>query len=285
MSDAPRASTPGAPPRRGDARDRESDAPTHASAPFEGAPASHPPPRIQPVRLTGALRTVTRRVHGLRTAVGLLLLGGMVLGALGTLAFAWVAARVRAGRTQAFDEAVLSWVGSHRGAAWFEALMLEITFLGTGTVVLLLAAVVGVFLALTDHRWSAALLGAATVGGIVLNNLLKQLFDRPRPQVFAWGTHALTTSFPSGHAMSAAAVYGTLAYLAARLARRRRDRVAIYAAAAVIILLVCATRVYLGVHYPSDVFAGLVVGLAWAGFCMAMLEAVRRMGRRRGGGE
>ena len=64
------------------------------------------------------------------------------------------------------------------------------------------------------YEWSWFL---ATVGGILLNNILKLGFDRPRPQIITWGTHVLTSSFPSGHAMSAATVYGTIAYLAARL--------------------------------------------------------------------
>jgi hypothetical protein len=115
----------------------------------------------------------------------------------------------------------------------------------------------------------------------VLNNVLKQLFDRPRPQIFSWGTHALTTSFPSGHAMSAAAVYGTVALLAARLTPRRRVRVAVVAAAVVVALLVAFSRLYLGVHYPTDVIAGLVVGARGPGSAPAALEALGEAGGRR----
>jgi membrane-associated phospholipid phosphatase len=223
--------------------------------------------------LFGTLRAVRRRVHGLRTAVGVVLLAGVALAALGTAAFAWVATHVRAGRTQGWDEAALRMLAEHRIPV-LEQILLEITFLGTATVVMGLAGVVALFLALTRHRASASLLLAATAGSILLNSVLKGLFNRPRPQLFTWGTHALTTSFPSGHAMSAAAVYGTIAYLAARLVRRRGPRVAIFAGASVVILAISFSRLYLGVHYPSDVIAGLIVGLAWAGFCMATLEAV-----------
>jgi undecaprenyl-diphosphatase len=80
--------------------------------------------------------------------------------------------------------------------------------------------------------------------------------------------------------MSAAVIYSTIAYLAARLQRRRRARVATMTLAALLVLLVCASRVYLGVHYPSDVLAGTVVGLAWAAFCMATLETVQVYARR-----
>jgi undecaprenyl-diphosphatase len=112
---------------------------------------------------------------------------------------------------------------------------------------------------------------------------VKLAFDRPRPQVFTWGTHAATTSFPSGHAMSAAAVYGTIAFLAARLAHRRAVRIGVHGAAAVLVLAICFSRIYLGVHYPSDVVAGALLGAAWAAFCAAVLEAAAWAARRRGG--
>jgi undecaprenyl-diphosphatase len=80
--------------------------------------------------------------------------------------------------------------------------------------------------------------------------------------------------------MSATIVYSTVAYLAARLQRRHASRVAIMMLAALIIVLICGSRLYLGVHYPSDVLAGIVIGLAWAGFCMATLEAAQLYARR-----
>jgi undecaprenyl-diphosphatase len=159
--------------------------------------------------------------------------------------------------------------------------MLEITFLGTGTVVLMLVAVSGLFLYLSNHRFSALLLGIATVGGIILNNLLKVGFGRPRPQIFDWGTEVVSWSFPSGHAMSSAVVYGMVAYLAARQQRRHWHRVLTMLAAVMVIALISISRLYLGVHYPSDVIAGVIIGLAWAGFCMATLEAIRIYGRHR----
>jgi undecaprenyl-diphosphatase len=229
--------------------------------------------------LFAALRWSTRRIRDFRTALGAFVLVGAALAVINTWLFAWVASHVRQGRTQAFDDAVLRYVGEHR-VPIMENAMLEITFLGTGTVVLMISFVAALFLWLTRHRYSAALLVAATVGAVVLNNVLKQFFDRPRPQLITWGTHALTTSFPSGHAMSAAVVYTTIAYLAARLQKRHRSRVATMTIAALLVVLVCVSRVYLGVHYPSDVLAGTVVGLAWAGFCMATLEVVQLYARR-----
>ena len=113
-----------------------------------------------------------------------------------------------------------------------------------------------------------------------LDTVLKVRFDRPRPQVFTWGEEVSSASFPSGHTMSATIVYSTVAYLAARLQRRRWARSATLLLAALIIVLIATSRMYLGVHYPSDVLAGAIVGLAWAAFCMATLEAIQRFGQR-----
>ena len=230
-----------------------------------------------------ALRAAGSRVRDWRTAVGLVVLAGACIVVAGVALFAWLAHGVVAGRTQAVDEAVLRWVGAHRGAPWLEGLLLEVTFLGTMTVVLTLAAVVGLFLTLARQRAAAALLLWATVGAVLLNNAVKLAFDRPRPQLFTWGTHAATTSFPSGHAMSAAAVYGTIAFLAARLAHRRAVRLGVHLVAACLVLAICFSRIYLGVHYPSDVVAGALLGAAWAAFCAAVLEAAAWAARRRGG--
>lgn len=211
---------------------------------------------------------------------GIFLVAGTAVAVAGTYFFAEFAGHVSSGRTQQFDDGVLRWVQQYRTPT-LDAVMLELTFLGTGTVVLMLVTVSGMFLWLSQHRYSAMLLLISTAGGILLNNLLKAGFGRPRPQVIEWGTHVVSSSFPSGHAMSAAVVYGTVAYLAARLQRRHLHRVFTMGAAAILILLIASSRVYLGVHYPSDVMAGIIIGLAWAGFCMATLEAIRLYARRR----
>jgi undecaprenyl-diphosphatase len=147
--------------------------------------------------------------------------------------------------------------------------------------VLVAVAVSGMFLWLSNHRYSALLLFISTSGGILLNHLLKAGFSRPRPQIVEWGTTVVSSSFPSGHAMSSAVVYGTVAYLAGRLQRRRLHRVITMLLAGLLIVLISVSRLYLGVHYPSDVLAGVIIGLAWAGFCMATLEAIQVYGRTR----
>lgn len=220
------------------------------------------------------------RVGSLLGALGIFVIAGVIIAGVGTWIFSELAERVMAGGTQAFDEAVLRWVATRHTPA-LNGTMLEITALGTGTVVMMIVSVAALFLTLTKHKYSALLLLVATAGGLLLDLLLKLRFDRPRPHIFTWGAQAVASSFPSGHAMSATIVYSTVAYLAARLQKRLWVRWLTMAIALLVILAICSSRVYLGVHYPSDVLAGVIIGLAWAGFCMATLEGIQRFSQRR----
>jgi undecaprenyl-diphosphatase len=228
----------------------------------------------------GGLRAVGAHAEGFYAQVGIFLVIGVVLAIAGTLAFSELAEHVRGGATQAFDVAVLQWLHD-RQTPLLTSLMLEMTYLGTGTVVMMIVGVAALFLWHTEHKHSARLLLATTFGNILLNGALKLVFHRPRPSVFEWQTPAVSSSFPSGHAMSATAVYGTVAYLLIRLQKHRWSRALTLVGAVLLILLICLTRLYLGVHYPSDVLGGMMVGLAWAAFCMATLEASLAIGRRR----
>ncbi|HEY9225652.1 MAG TPA: phosphatase PAP2 family protein [Gemmatimonadaceae bacterium] len=225
------------------------------------------------------MRFIAQHVRNVTAVFGIFLLSGATIAVGFTWLFAKLAGHVRSGKTQQFDDAVMQWIGAHQRPA-LEAIMLEITALGTGTVVGMIVLIAGMFLWLNSHKHSAVLLVAATLGGMVLDSLLKIGFARPRPRVFEWGTHVVSSSFPSGHAMSSVVVYGTVAYLAARLQREARSRIMTFVLAAAIIIAISVSRVYLGVHYPSDILAGLLIGLAWAGFCMALLEAAQLYARR-----
>jgi membrane-associated phospholipid phosphatase len=227
-----------------------------------------------------ALRAFGVRADHFYTSVGIFLVAGATVAVICTVAFAALGLRVRSGATQAFDLAVMRWMGAHQSKTLSYAAD-QLTHLGTGIVVLTVVGVTALLLWNTAHKHSARLLLAAVAGNIILNNVLKLLFDRPRPDVFVWQTTALSSSFPSGHAMSATVCYGTVAYLAARLQKHHWARALTLGGAAILILLICGTRMYLGVHYPSDVIAGMLVGLAWAGFCMATLEASLALARRR----
>ena len=227
-----------------------------------------------------ALRASADKAHTLVGTLGIFLVAGLAVASLGTAVFVELAGHVRSGSTQAFDDAVIRWMGDHRSTG-LDTVMIEVTALGTGVVVLMIVTVAALFLVLTQHKYSAVLLLASTVGGIVLDAILKLGFNRPRPSIFIPAVHTVSSSFPSGHAMSAAVVYSTVAYLAARLHQRPWARWLVMTAAFAIIALISISRLYLGVHYPSDVIAGVAIGLAWAGFCMATLEAIQKFGIRR----
>jgi len=227
-----------------------------------------------------ALRTLGMHAETFYGAVGIFLIAGAIVAVVATVGFSELAEHVLAGRTQAFDIAILKWLHEHQRPL-LTTVMVEMTYLGTGAVVMMIVGIVAMFLWNTEHKHSARLLLAATAGNILLNGALKLVYHRPRPSVFEWQTAAVSSSFPSGHAMSSTVVYGTVAYLCMRLQRHHWSRVLTLFGAVALILLICLTRLYLGVHYPSDVIGGIIIGLAWAAFCMATLEASLALARRR----
>ena len=191
-----------------------------------------------------ALRVSAAKADTLVGALGIFLVAGLIVATIGTAIFVALASRVRSGRTQAIDDSIMRWIGAHHSPG-LDAVMLEVTALGTGTAVMMVVAVAALFLFLTQHKYSAILLLASTFGGIVLNGVLKLGFNRPRPSIFMPAVHTVSSSFPSGHAMSAAIVYSTVAYLAARLHRRRWARWLVMTAALMLIALISFSRMYL----------------------------------------
>lgn len=225
------------------------------------------------------LRLIARYVRGFYGAV-LTYLSFSFFILLGAIwGFAEMSDEVLEGSTQALDEAVLTFVEGHRSEL-LDHVALEITALGNFATLAVLVLAVSVFLWQTRHKISVVILGAAMAGGALLNNVLKDIFDRPRPSVVEAGTEVMTQSFPSGHAMGAFIAYAGVAYLGGRLEPTRTLRWLTWTFAAVLILAVGASRIYLGVHYPSDVLAGYLAGLAWLAFLMSGISAVRYFARR-----
>ena len=238
---------------------------------------------LRPLRdwLYRLLRWIGRHVEGFYGAVGAFLFIGLAIILLGAVAFAKLAEEVMEGETQAMDESILRMMND-MGSPWLDMVALEVTALGASMVVIMMVLVASAFLWHSRHHYSAALLWVSVMGAGLVNSVLKLSFNRPRPDVFPWRTqHVGLASFPSGHAMTAIVVYGTLAFLIARLAPTRFLRHLVWWTAIVVILLIGWSRLYLGVHYPSDVAAGFVLGTAWAVICGLGIEAVRYFRRRR----
>ena len=232
-----------------------------------------------------AVRTVTGGVRDWLARREGLALVAMLAVAAGLFAFAELADAVVEGDTRAFDEFVLLGLRSATdpsdplGPRWLEEMMRDFTALGgTGVLALVTLAAAG-FLVLTGKRRAAAAVGVAVLGGLLLSNALKWGFARPRPDLVPHGQAVYTQSFPSSHAMLSAVVYLTLGALLARTQPRRRAKLYFLSVAAFVAVLVGASRVYLGVHWPTDVLAGWVVGAGWALLCWLVTLWLQRRGR------
>lgn len=237
-------------------------------------------PRRAPAALYAILRFIARHVRGFWAAIAAFLTVSLIAAIVTAFAFGVFADIVREGATQPFDEAVLRWFEMRRSPA-LDDFMLHVTSLGDGVVLIMLVLVSAVFLWLTDHRWSVYILLVGMIGGKLLNTLLKAAFDRTRPSVVDWVYEVTSPSFPSGHAMGAFITYGTVAYLVARLEPTPTLRHATWFLASVIILAIGLSRVYLGVHYPSDVLAGFLAGFAWLAFVASSVRALQFFASRR----
>ena len=153
------------------------------------------------------------------------------------------------------------------GPPWLERWSREITALGSGAVLSLMTLLVVGYLLIERLYASAVLVMVSVGGGTLLTAGLKGFFERDRPDVVPHLTDALFKSYPSGHSMMSSVVYLTLAVLLARTMRRRRVKIYFVSAALFLSFLVGLSRVYLGVHYPTDVVAGWAGGTAWAVLC------------------
>jgi undecaprenyl-diphosphatase len=188
-------------------------------------------------------------------------------------AFIELADEVGEGATRALDERLLLALRNPAdtadpiGPRWVEEMARDFTALGGVGVLTLISLVTVVYLLLMRKRHAAVLLVAAIGGGILLSGLLKGGFDRPRPELVAHLSQIYTASFPSGHSMMSAVTYLTLGALLSPLHRDWTLKLFFLFAAVTITVLVGLSRIYLGVHWPTDVLAGWAAGAAWASLC------------------
>ena len=215
---------------------------------------------------TRAVRRAVRWVTGQEAVVLLAALGIM----LSLTVFAKTAAEMREGDLQDFDDGVLRVLRSPDdpdvpiGPTWLIQAAIDVTALGGTTVLALFLTIVVGYLALESRYDAVVVVVVATAGGGLLGEALKWWFARARPQVVPHLVNVGSASFPSGHSMLALVTFLTLGALLARFVPRRRTRTYCITVSLLLSLLVGLSRVYLGVHYPTDVLAGWSVGLAWA---------------------
>ena len=197
--------------------------------------------------------------------------------AVALFVFAKLAEEMVQGDTRAFDEYVLLSLRTAGnpsdpiGPDWLKEMMRDFTALGgTGVLVFVTLAVTG-FLVVARKRHMALAMAVAVITGMFLSQTLKWGFARPRPDFVPAQMHVYTNSFPSGHAMVSAVVYLTLGVLIARTPIRTAIKAYLLFIASLLTLLVGISRVYLGVHWPTDVLAGWAGGAAWALLCWLVM--------------
>lgn len=213
--------------------------------------------------------------------LGLLLGFALVVGLWG---FVEIAEEVLEGKTRAIDERLLLALRNPAdptdplGPAWVEELFRDFSALGGMSVLTLLTAATVGYTLLAGRRRTALFILAAVSGGLLLSMALKLGFARPRPDLVPHGSQVYTASFPSGHSMMSAIAYLTLGALIARLQPSLGLKVYVLSCMAGLTLLVGFSRVYLGVHWPTDVLAGWVIGATWALFCWLVARVLQLRG-------
>lgn len=210
-------------------------------------------------------------------------IAAVVVAAALLLLFGALAEEVVEGDTHRLDRAVLMAFRSSGNPAdligpdWFEEMVRDVTALGSYAFVIIIVTAATGYMLLMRKYGLALLLLAAEAGGMLFSTLLKELFDRPRPDI-EHAAKVFTASFPSGHATLSAVTFLTLGALLTRVTTDRKSKIYFMATAIVLTVLVGLSRLYLGVHYPSDIIAGWCVGSAWAVLCWGAATWLQRRG-------
>jgi len=195
--------------------------------------------------------------------------------------FAGLATAVSLNLSMGFDRAIIlslrdsANIARPLGPDWLPETVRDVTSLGSVVVALGFAATVSGYLLLTGYRGAAALLFGSAAGALILNDLLKFAIERPRPDAILQAARVFTSGFPSGHATLSCVTYLTAAALFGPLYDERRARTYLLAIAILIVLLTGFSRIYLGVHFPTDVLGGWCIGGAWVCSCYPAARILR----------
>ncbi|KYZ74999.1 hypothetical protein AXX12_15580 [Anaerosporomusa subterranea] len=231
----------------------------------------------------GTMKRLLDYIDDVRQRPYLTVIIGLAVSALFLALFSKIASEtLYENEMHGFDSAVTSFIRYPAGQA-LDLFMLSVTELGSGIVMLTVTIIMLAVFMLRGWRREAIALLICLAGAGVLNQVLKVLFARSRPDLFGLVEEA-GYSFPSGHSMVSFCVYGFLAYTFSRNFSSFRQRGLVFLAAGIVVALIGISRIYLGVHYPTDVLAGYVAGGTWLGFCTSWLHwreyrAERRSGR------
>jgi len=214
-------------------------------------------------KLLGRISKVVRRKPWL------LVLAGFGISALAMAGFVEIAEATIWQREMDLLDNIVIWLVRYFANPTVDKTMIFITNLGYGWILLAIAATVSAWLASSGYRAGIISLLLCLAGSTALNLLLKHLFSRARPDLFQM-VEAYGYSFPSGHAMVALCFYGMLAYLIGRRLRKFVWRLPVYGLALTLVTAIGLSRIYLGVHYPTDVLAGYIAGITWLAICVSL---------------
>nr|WP_314260144.1 phosphatase PAP2 family protein [uncultured Devosia sp.] len=223
-----------------------------------------------------------RRVRDFVTTEAPLLAAIAIISGL-ILAFLQIADEMIEGEMEFFDDTILMWfrdptnIDQTIGPSWVHEMVRDITALGSFSLLGLIVAVVCISLVMAHKRGAALLVIISVLGGTLISTVLKSSYDRPRPEL-ATMSEQFTASFPSGHAMLSAVTFLTLGAVLAQLAPTRALRIFSFTIAIVLTVMVGMSRIYMGVHFPSDVLAGWCLGAAWALLCSTAAMMLKRRG-------
>ena len=196
--------------------------------------------------------------------------------------FIRLAGEVMEGDTQAFDVRILRSLRTAtdparlKGPDWLESALIDVTALGSPIVLGLVVLIISGYLLLEARYLTAVIVLTSSSLGEIVDELLKLLFDRPRPDVVPHLRTVVSASFPSGHAMESAIIYLTLGALLMRVVEGRLTKIYCMAMAIFLTFIVGVSRVFLGVHYPTDVLGGWMLGFLWAAMTFLVTRRFER---------
>lgn len=209
------------------------------------------------------------------TAIPLLLAFGAIC--ICVLSFTWLAAGTQSATVGELDRRILLSLRSNEdpanplGPLWLEEAVRDVTALGSVTVLIIIAFAGCGYFAVVGERKAAICLALSMFTAIAASSALKEFYDRPRPQLVPHRMRVFTQSFPSGHAMLATVTYCTMASILSSAQRKRFTKMFVISSALTLVALIGASRVYLSVHWPSDVLAGWIAGTLWSVVWLSVL--------------